>query len=118
MSTEKQLRRLRVKRGIRKRIYGTPERPRLTVFRSNSHIYAQIIDDTQGKTLVAFSSNTKAMSEHTGTKTEISMQVGKLLAEKASALGVSKIVFDRNGFKYHGRVKALAEGVREGGIIF
>ncbi|MCZ2357456.1 MAG: 50S ribosomal protein L18 [Bacteroidia bacterium] len=118
MSNQKELRRVRIKQGIRKRMLGTVERPRLSVFRSNNHIYAQIIDDTTGKTLVSSSSNTKSLLEHTGTKTEISMQVGKALAERASASGITKIVFDRNGFKYHGRIKALAEGAREGGLLF
>jgi large subunit ribosomal protein L18 len=116
--TKKDARRLRVKKGIRKKVYGTQERPRLTVFRSNENIYAQIINDDEGKTLVSASSRVKAFAGFTGTKSQVSEAVGKMLAEKAKGLGVEKVVFDRNGFKYHGRVKALAEGARAGGLDF
>ncbi|MDW8332673.1 MAG: 50S ribosomal protein L18 [Bacteroidia bacterium] len=116
--TAKDKRRLRIKRGIRKKIYGTPERPRLTVFRSNTSIYAQIVNDDEGKTLASASSRLKALAELRGPKTQISEAVGRLLAERAKAVGISKVVFDRNGYKYHGRVKALAEGARAGGLEF
>jgi large subunit ribosomal protein L18 len=111
-------RRLRVKRGIRKKITGTAERPRLTVFRSNTSIYAQLIDDTKGLTLASCSSRIKEVDTQQVTKTEKSVLVGKKIAEKALGLGISEVVFDRNGFKYHGRVKSLAEGAREGGLKF
>ncbi|MCE3008570.1 MAG: 50S ribosomal protein L18 [Bacteroidetes bacterium] len=114
----KEARRQRVKRGIRKSLHGSEGRPRLTVYRSNASIYAQIIDDLSGKTLVSCSSRIKNIDGKKITKTEKSVLVGKLLAEKAKAAGVSQVVFDRNGFKYHGRVKALAEGAREGGLQF
>lgn len=105
----------RRKISIRKALTGSTERPRLTVFRSLSHIYAQIIDDTTGQTLVAASSvEAKAVGGNVKAATEI----GKRLAEKAKAAGVTKVAFDRNGFKYHGRVKALAEGARAGGLSF
>jgi large subunit ribosomal protein L18 len=111
-------RRLRIKRGLRKRIFGTSERPRLSVFRSNTSIYAQIIDDVQGRTIVGFSSRNKALQGQKLTKTEVSRIVGKMLAEKALQAGITEVVFDRNGYLYHGRVKALAEGAREGGLKF
>lgn len=114
----KTARRLRIKKGIRKSITGTTERPRLSVFRSNTAIYAQIVDDVQGKTLASCSSRIKEVTSQPATKTEQSHQVGKLLAEKAKAAGIEHVVFDRNGYKYHGRIKALAEGAREGGLIF
>lgn len=111
-------RRLRVKRGIRKKITGTAERPRLSVFRSNTSIYAQLIDDTKGLTLASCSSRIREVDTQQVTKTEKSVLVGKKIAEKALGLGISEVVFDRNGFKYHGRVKSLAEGAREGGLKF
>lgn len=110
-------RRERIKKGIRKRITGSPERPRLSVFRSNKGIYAQIIDDNDGKTLVAASSLEKAFSAK-GAKIEQSKEVGKMVAEKAIAAGIKEVVFDRNGYLYHGRIESLAEGAREGGLIF
>ncbi|KGE14017.1 ribosomal protein L18 [Sphingobacterium deserti] len=110
-------RRERIKKGIRKNLAGSVERPRLSVFRSNKGIYAQIIDDLNGKTLVSASSNAKDFAA-SGTKIEQSKAVGKLVAEKAVAAGISKVVFDRNGYLYHGRVKSLAEGAREGGLDF
>ncbi len=110
-------RRERIKKGIRKRITGSPERPRLSVFRSNKGIYAQIIDDNDGKTLVAASSLEKDFSSN-GPKIDQSKEVGKKVAEKAIAAGIKEVVFDRNGYLYHGRVKSLAEGAREGGLIF
>lgn len=111
-------RRLRVKKGIRKKVFGTAERPRLTIFRSNTSIYAQIIDDVARKTLVSCSSRIKLISEQKITKTQRSAEVGKLVANKAIQAGISTVVFDRNGYKYHGRVKAVAEGAREGGLQF
>jgi len=110
-------RRERIKRGIRKRLSGSTERPRLSVYRSNKGIYAQIIDDIAGKTLVAASSLSKDFTG-SGTKIEQSKIVGKMVAEKALAAGISKVVFDRNGYLYHGRVKSLAEGAREAGLQF
>jgi large subunit ribosomal protein L18 len=117
-TNEKTLRRERIKHGIRKKVRGTTERPRLSVFRSNNDIYAQIIDDVAGKTLVSCSSRLKALTLQPLKKTEKSVQVGKLLAEKAKAAGIQQVVFDRNGFRYHGRIKALADSAREAGLIF
>ncbi|PTQ95852.1 LSU ribosomal protein L18P [Mucilaginibacter yixingensis] len=111
-------RRDRIKRGIRKRISGSAERPRLTVFRSNKGIYAQIIDDVTGKTVVSASSLSKDFAATAGSKSDQSVAVGKLVAQKAVAAGITSVVFDRNGYLYHGRVKSLAEGAREGGLIF
>jgi len=110
-------RRERIKKGIRKRVTGSTERPRLSVFRSNKGIYAQIIDDNAGKTLVAASSAEKDFSA-SGNKIDQSKEVGKKVAEKAIAAGIKEVVFDRNGYLYHGRIKSLAEGAREGGLIF
>ncbi|MBD1428730.1 MULTISPECIES: 50S ribosomal protein L18 [Sphingobacterium] len=117
MAGSKTSRRERIKQGIRKNLAGTTERPRLSVFRSNKGIYAQVIDDTTGKTLAAASSLSKDFVA-SGNKVEQSKAVGKLVAEKAVAAGISKVVFDRNGYLYHGRVKSLAEGAREGGLDF
>ena len=102
---------------IRGKISGTPERPRLSVFRSEKHIYAQIIDDVSGKTLVSASSLEKDFACE-GTKTDAAKQVGVTVAERAKAKGIENVVFDRGGYVYHGRVKALAEGAREGGLQF
>jgi len=110
-------RRDRIKKGIRKRLSGSSERPRLSVYRSNKGIYAQVIDDITGKTLVSASSLSKEFAT-TGSKSDQSVAVGKLVAEKAIAAGIKQVVFDRNGYLYHGRVKSLAEGAREGGLIF
>jgi large subunit ribosomal protein L18 len=110
-------RRERIKKGIRKSLSGSTERPRLSVFRSNKGIYAQIIDDVTGKTLVSASSLSKEFSAK-GNKIEQSVAVGKLVAEKAIAAGIKDVVFDRNGYLYHGRVKSLADGAREGGLNF
>lgn len=117
MAGNKTSRRERIKKGIRKNLTGSAERPRLSVFRSNKGIYAQIIDDTEGKTMISASTNSKEFAA-SGTKVEQSKAVGKLVAEKAVAAGISKVVFDRNGYLYHGRVKSLAEGAREGGLDF
>lgn len=97
---------------------GTAERPRVTVFRSNKEIYAQIIDDAKGVTILSASSREKALASVKGTKIEVATAVGKSLAEKAAKAGIESVVFDRNGYLYHGRVKALAEGAREGGLKF
>jgi large subunit ribosomal protein L18 len=112
----KQTRRARRKTGIRKGVLGTAQRPRLTVFRSLAHIYAQIIDDQAGKTLAAASS----VQEHVegGTNKKGAAAVGKALADRAKAAGVTQVCFDRNGFKYHGRIKALADAAREAGLKF
>jgi large subunit ribosomal protein L18 len=128
MRPEKKLEaRLRRKKRVRKKIFGYPERPRVSVFRSHKHIYAQIINDVEGHTLVALSSlspevrtkveELKSKGEIKG-KVDVARLVGRMLAEKAKAKGITKVVFDRNGYKYHGRVKALAEGLREGGLEF
>ncbi len=117
MAGNKTNRRERIKKGIRKNLTGSVERPRLSVFRSNKGIYAQLIDDTTGKTIVSASSISKDFAG-SGNKVEQSKAVGKLVAEKAVAAGISKVVFDRNGYLYHGRVKSLAEGAREGGLDF
>ncbi|EOR93194.1 LSU ribosomal protein L18p (L5e) [Arcticibacter svalbardensis MN12-7] len=117
MSGIKLSRRERIKKGIRKRLSGSTDRPRLSVYRSNKGIYAQVIDDVTGKTLASASSASKEFSG-TGNKVEQSKAVGKLVAEKAIAAGVSLVVFDRNGYLYHGRVKSLAEGAREAGLNF
>lgn len=118
MSAVKNSRREKIKMRIRKTIVGTAERPRISVFRSNKEIYAQIIDDSKGITLLSASSREKALSSISGTKTEVATAVGKALAEKATKAGIESVVFDRNGYLYHGRVKALAEGAREGGLKF
>ena len=107
-------RRNKIKARIRGRISGTAQRPRMTVFRSNKQIYVQLVDDLAGKTLVAASS--KGLTE--GTKSEIAAQVGKAVAAKALEAGITEVVFDRNGFLFHGRVKSLADAAREGGLKF
>jgi large subunit ribosomal protein L18 len=111
------LRRVRQAR-VRKKVSGTPERPRLSVFRSLKHIYAQVIDDTTGRTIVAASSQESLEGGTEGPKTNVSATVGQVLAERALAAGVTQVVFDRGGCKYHGRVKALADGSRESGLHF
>jgi large subunit ribosomal protein L18 len=111
----KDSRRNKIKARIRSRIKGTAQQPRLSVFRSNKQIYAQLIDDLTGVTLVSASS--RAFSDKVA-KVELATLVGKAIAEKAASAGVKTCVFDRNGYLYHGRVKALAEGAREGGLIF
>ena len=107
-------RRIKIKTRIRSKISGTASRPRLSVFRSNKQIYAQLIDDLAGKTLAAASS--KGIED--GSKSEIAAKVGKAIAEKAMAAGISEVVFDRNGYLFHGRVKSLADAAREGGPKF
>jgi len=116
----RELARLKRKMRIRKKLHGTPERPRLTVFRSDKHIYAQIIDDVLGATLVTAStlaSDYREMGTPKG-KVEAAKQVGQLVARKARASGITRVVFDRNGFIYHGRVRALADAAREAGLEF
>ncbi|MEY4335703.1 MAG: hypothetical protein RLZZ45_622 [Bacteroidota bacterium] len=114
----KSLRRQRIKYTIRKKISGSAQLPRLSVFRSNTDIYVQLIDDVNGATLAAASSRDKDIAAQKGTKSEKSKMVGESIAKKAIALGLSTCVFDRGGFLYHGRVKAVAEGAREGGLKF
>ena len=117
MSTDqKVLRRQKLRWRIRTKISGTAQKPRLSVFRSNKDIYAQLIDDATGTTLASASSRQKDIAAQSGNKSEKSALVGKALAEKAKALGIETCVFDRGGYLYHGRVKAVAEGAREGGL--
>lgn len=118
MGLSKTQRKYRIRRRIRKVSKGTAERPRLSVFRSNSEIYAQLIDDVKGVTLAAASSRDKDIASAKGTKTEKAALVGKAIAEKASKVGIEKVAFDRGGNLYHGRVKSLAEGAREAGLKF
>lgn len=118
MALTKEERRLRIKRRIRKIISGTAERPRMSVFRSNAQISVQLIDDKAGKTLASVSSLCKEIAEKKGTKTEQAALVGAAIAEKAKAAGIVAVVFDRNGYLYHGRVKALADAARNGGLNF
>jgi large subunit ribosomal protein L18 len=103
---------------LRRKVRGTPERPRLSVFRSLYHIYAQVIDDTQGRTLASASSNEKEAKLGGGGNLQGAKAVGKLVAERARQHGIQQVVFDRGGYLYHGRVKALAEAAREGGLEF
>jgi large subunit ribosomal protein L18 len=117
MALTKSERRLRIKRRIRKKISGTTEKPRLTVFRSNAQIYVQFIDDSKGVTLAHASSSEKEIAEKTKiTKIEQARLVGQLAAKVALEKGITDVVFDRNGYLYHGRVKALADAAREGGL--
>ncbi len=118
MALTKKERRERIKLRIRKRLRGTSESPRMSVFRSNKEIYAQIVNDDEGKTIVSVSSRDKGIAGAKGNKSEVAQIVGKAIAEKAIKEGVSKVVFDRNGYLYHGRVKSLAEAAREGGLKF
>jgi large subunit ribosomal protein L18 len=115
---KKQERRNRIRMGIRKKILGTPERPRLSVFRSNTEIYAQLIDDTKGITLVAVSSRDSEFKNEKKTRVEVAKMVGGQMAVKAIKENITNVVFDRGGYLYHGRVKSLADGAREGGLIF
>jgi large subunit ribosomal protein L18 len=118
MALTKQDRRQRIRNRIRKIVSGTANSPRLSVYRSNKEIYAQLIDDVSGKTLCACSSREKEIITTEGSKKDIASLVGKTLAEKAVELGVIKVSFDRAGYLYHGRVKSLADGAREGGLKF
>jgi large subunit ribosomal protein L18 len=114
----KNYRRERRKMGERKTLRGTPSRPRLSVYRSLQHIYAQVIDDLAGRTLASASSLDVLEKGKGGGNVEAAKAVGKAIAERARKAGLDKVVFDRNGFRYHGRVKAVAEGAREGGLQF
>ena len=118
MSNAKSLRRIKIRHTIRKKVSGTAQKPRLAVFRSNTDIYAQLIDDSKGLTIAAASSKDKDIKAQTGNKTDKSKLVGAALARKAGELNVKEVVFDRGGYLYHGRVKAVAEGAREGGLQF
>ncbi len=110
-------RREKIKKGIRKRILGTSVRPRLSVYRSNKGIYAQIVNDELGVTIVAASSSSKSF-DFSGTKIDQAKEIGKIVAQKAIETGITQVVFDRNGYLYHGRVKSLADGAREVGLNF
>ena len=118
MALTKTERRIRIKHRVRKIVTGTAERPRLSVFRSNKQIYVQLIDDINQTTLLAASSTEKEIAAESGNKTEKAAMVGKLIAKKALDAGIEHIVFDRNGYLYHGRVKQLADAAREGGLKF
>lgn len=117
MALSKLERRQRIKQRIRKIVNGTAETPRLSVFRSNKEIYAQLVDDLNGKTLVSSSSRDKGIDAN-GSKLEVAASVGKSIGEKAVAAGITNVAFDRNGYLYHGRIKALADGAREAGLKF
>mgnify|MGYP000707631239 CR=1 FL=1 len=118
MSLTKIQRRTRIKSRVRTVVSGTAERPRLSIYRSNKHIYAQLINDVQGTTLTATSSSDKTIIGQEGSKTEKAAMVGKLIAEKALAAGITEVVFDRGGNLYHGRIKQLADAARKGGLKF
>ncbi|MBI1305404.1 MAG: 50S ribosomal protein L18 [Bacteroidetes bacterium] len=118
MSNAKVQRRLKVKRRVRKNVFGTAQKPRLSVFRSNKQIYGQLIDDLGQKTILSVSSAIGEIDEATENKVAKSFKTGKALAEKAVANGIEEVVFDRNGYLYHGRVKSFADGAREGGLKF
>ena len=118
MAFSKDLRRLKIRKRIRGKVSGTEQRPRLSVFRSNKEIYAQIIDDVTGKTIGSASSRDKDIASASGNKAEKATLVGKALAEKAKSAGIDTVSFDRGGYLYHGRVKSLAEGAREAGLKF
>ncbi|MDL1963643.1 MAG: 50S ribosomal protein L18 [Deltaproteobacteria bacterium] len=117
---QRRLSRLKRKKRIRKSIFGTQQRPRLSIFRSAKHIYAQIVDDATGHTLVSVSTLEQLVKESPeyNNKISVAILVGKLVAERASERGIKKVVFDRNGFLYHGRVKAVSDGAREAGLDF
>lgn len=117
MAFDRNVRRAKIKVRVRRKVQGTPERPRLSVYRSNKGIYAQLIDDQNGRTL-ASASSLKDKQANEVAKTEQARIVGHAIAEKAKAAGIASVVFDRNGYLYHGRVKALAEAAREGGLQF
>jgi large subunit ribosomal protein L18 len=116
MKKNKDTQRQKIRFRIRKSVQGTSERPRLSVFKSNSSIYCQLIDDAKGQTLCAASSSEKTIG--TGKKSELAKKVGSLIASKAKNINIESVVFDRGGFLYHGRIKALADGAREGGLKF
>ncbi|MBL4586952.1 MAG: 50S ribosomal protein L18 [Flavobacteriales bacterium] len=110
--------RVKIKKRIRSIISGSAARPRMSVFRSNKEIYVQLVDDLEGTTLLSAASSDKGIAGEKGTKIEVATRVGKLIAERAKEAGVETVVFDRNGYLYHGRVKALADGAREEGLKF
>jgi len=114
----KVIRRQKIRYSIRKKLSGTAQKPRLAVFRSNTEVYVQVIDDASGNTLAAASSKDKDIAAQKGTRTEKSKLVGAAIARKAKELGLEVVVFDRGGNLYHGRVKAVADGAREGGLKF
>ena len=116
MTNSKREARVRRHRRVRKKIRGTPERPRLSVFRSARHIYAQVIDDVHGRTLAAASTTERDLRSGGGATVDVAKSVGKLVGERAKAAGISSVVFDRGGFKFHGRVAGLADGAREAGL--
>ncbi|VEN74788.1 50S ribosomal subunit protein L18 [Candidatus Desulfarcum epimagneticum] len=118
--SKKKTARLKRKKRIRKKVSGTAQRPRLTVFRSARHIYAQVIDDTQGRTLVSVSTLEKDLKAQVESKGKIDSAVmaGKMIGERALSQGIERVVFDRNGFRYHGRVKAISDSAREAGLKF
>ncbi|MBN1338544.1 MAG: 50S ribosomal protein L18 [Bacteroidales bacterium] len=118
IKNKKQYRRFRIKMRIRKHVSGTYERPRMSVFRSNKGIYVQLIDDFKGVTILTASSRDEGMDEKKTNKVEQARRVGETIAKKAVDAGIQSVVFDRNGYLYHGRVKALAEAAREGGLKF
>ncbi len=118
VKNKKVYRRYKIRKRIRKIVNGTPERPRMTVFKSNKQIYVQLVDDLNSVTIVSASSRDKKFEKAEGTKTEQAAKVGELIAEKAKAAGIEKVVFDRNGYLYHGRVKTLADAARKGGLKF
>ena len=119
MALTKRDRRLKIKQRIRKRISGTNERPRMSVFRSNKQIYVQLVNDLTGETVVSASSKNKEVADKKNiNKSEQAKLVGKLVAERSLAKGINDVVFDRNGYLYHGRIKVLAESAREGGLKF
>lgn len=116
VKNRKEYRRLKIKRRIRKVVNGSANRPRMSVYRSNKQIYVQLIDDLKGHTVLAASSTDESIASQKVTKIEQAALVGKLIAEKAKEAGITEAVFDRNGYLYHGRVKSLADGAREGGL--
>ena len=118
MAFSKESRRLKIRKRIRSRVKGTSQRPRLSVFRSNKEIYAQLIDDVNGVTLASVSSRDAAIAKEAVNKVEKAKLVGKLLAEKATASGIEAAAFDRGGYLYHGRIESLANGAREAGLKF
>lgn len=118
IKSRKEFRRFRIKNRVRKVVTGTAERPRMSVFRSNKEIYVQLIDDVAGKTLLSASTQAEDLGSKKMTKIEQAKQVGKVIAKKAGEAGINTVVFDRNGYLYHGRVKSLAEAAREGGLKF
>ena len=117
MAITKEARRLKIKRRVRKKIFGTSARPRMSVFKSNTSIYVQVIDDTAGKTIVSVSSK-ELVKDAKSINIDAASKVGKAIAEKATAAGITSVIFDRNGYLYHGKLKALAEGAREAGLKF